>query len=121
MQVVRKFRRANQVVDPQPHIDRPAQAQQPRGLAIEPNDFALRAQDDDPVGQRRGGAAQLAIELHQALLVVLLAPMQAYDLRDDVAPDSADIGRIDLRTQPQPAVDAVQIQQLPAQIEAGGA
>ena len=116
VQVVSKLRGADQVVDPQAHIDRPPQSEQARGLTVEPDNLALRAQDDDAVGERGGGTPQFTVELHQALLVVLLAAMQAYDLGNDVAPDPADSGRIDLRSQPQPAVHPVQVQQLPGQV-----
>ena len=81
VQIVYEFRRANEIVDPQAEIDRPLQSEQARGLTVEPDDFVLAAQDDDPVRQRRRRAAQLAKQLHQALLVKLLAPMQAHHLR----------------------------------------
>jgi len=79
------------------------------GLAVEPDDLVLAAEDDDAVGQRRGGTPQLAEDLHQPLLVELLAPMQPHDLSDDVAPDPADDGRIELRAQPQPAVQSIEV------------
>ena len=56
-----------------------------------------------------------------ALPLVIRPPVQPGDLRDDVAPDSANAGRIDLRAQPQPAVDTVQVEQLPGQVQAGRA
>jgi hypothetical protein len=37
----------------------------------------------------------------------LLASMQAHHLGDDVAPNAAQVRRIDLRAQPQPAVQAI--------------
>ncbi len=57
------------------------QSEQARGLAVEPDDLVLAAENDDAVRQRRGRAAQLAKQLHQPLLVKLLAPMQAHHLR----------------------------------------
>ena len=113
VQIVHEFRRADQVVDAQADVDRALQTQQARGLAVEPDDFLLAAQNDDAVRQRRGRAPQLAKQLHQPLFVKLLAPMQAHHLPDDIAPDSADVGRIELRAQPQPAVQPIQIEQLP--------
>ena len=88
VQIVHELRRANQIVDPQAEIDRPLQSEQARGLSVEPDDFVLAAQDDDAVRQRRRRAPQLAKQLHQALLVKLLAPMQAHHLPDDVAPNA---------------------------------
>ena len=83
--------------------------EQTRRLAVEPDDLALRAQNDDAVGQRGGGMTQLAVQLHQALLVVLLTAVQAHHLGNYVAPDAADVRRADLRTQSQPTVEAIQI------------
>ena len=118
VQIMRKLRGADQVVDSQAHIDRPPQAEQARRLAVEPYDLVLRTQDDHAVRQRRRGTTQFPVQLHQALLVVLLAPMQAHHLGDDIAPNSAKIRRVDLRAQPQPAVQTIKIQQLPAQVQA---
>ena len=120
VQVLDELRRADQVVDAQPDVHRALQAEQVRALTVEPDDFMLAAEDDHPVRQRRGGAAQFPEDLHQALLVELLAPVQAHHLADDVAPHPPDVGRGHARAQPQPAVDAVQIEQLPAEIEEGG-
>src|SRR6202040_671131 len=53
------------------------------------------------------------------VLVKLFAPMQPYDLADDIAPNPTEIGRVDLRAQAQPAIEAVQSDQLPTQIQAG--
>ena len=61
MQVAYEFRGTDEIVHPQSDIDRPLQSQQSRRLAIEPDDLVLAAQDDDAVGQRRGGSAQLAV------------------------------------------------------------
>ncbi len=104
-----------------PDVHRALQAQQPRGLPVEPDDLVLAAQDDHAVRQRRGRAPQFAEQLHQALLVELLAAMQAHHLADDVPPDAAEVGRIDLRAQPQPPVQSIEIEQLPGKIGAGRA
>src|SRR5579859_1074297 len=117
MQVAYELRRANQVVDPQTHVNGTLEPHQAGGLPIEPNDFVLAAQDDDPVGKRGRRAPQFAVELYQPLFVKLLATVQAHHLSDDVAPNAAEVGRIDLRTQLEPAVQAVQIEQLPAQVQ----
>jgi hypothetical protein len=119
VQIMDELRRADQIVDPQTDIDRTPQPEQPRGLPVEPDDLVLAAQDDDAVGKRGGRAAQFAKQLHQALFVKLFAPVQTHHLADDVAPDAADGGRIELRPQSQPPVEAIEIEQLPAEIEAG--
>src|SRR4029077_4778707 len=95
-------------------------SEQPGSLSIEPDDFVLAAEYDDPVRQCRRRAPQFAVELHQPLLVELLAPVQAHHLTDDVAPDAAEVGGIDLRTQPEPTVQPVQIEQLPTEIKTRG-
>src|SRR6202043_1474572 len=95
-------------------------SEQAGGLPIEPDDFVLAAQYDDSIRQCRRRAPQFAVELHEPLLVELLAPVQAHHLTDDVAPNAAEVGGIDLRTQPEPAVQAVQIEQLPTEIQTRG-
>ncbi len=104
MQVVRELRRADQIIDSQSHIHRPPQSEQSVRLAVEPDDLVLGTQNDHAVRQRRrGDGTQFAIQLHEALLMVLLAPVQTDDLCDDVAPNSAELRRADLRAQAQPA------------------
>jgi hypothetical protein len=118
MQVHHELRRADQIVHPQADVDRAFQSQQPRRLAVEPDDLMLAAQDDDAIGQRRRGASQFAIQLREPLFVKLLAAVQTPDLADHVAPDTADVRRIDLRAQAQPPIEPMQIDQLPAEVAA---
>jgi hypothetical protein len=120
VQIAHELGRADQVIDPQADVDRTPQPEQACGLTVEPEDLVLVAQDDDAVGKRCRGTPQLAEELHEALLVKLLAPVQAHHLSDDVAPDPADGGRVELRAQPEPAVQAIEIMQLPAEVQTGG-
>ena len=80
---------AREIVNAQSKVVMPAQPQQRRGGAIEPDDLALRIQDNDPIGQRGCGTLNLADELNVALLVEALAAMQAHDLRHDLAPGAA--------------------------------
>ena len=54
------------------------QVQQLAGLAVEPDDLALRIEHHHAVGHRGRRTAQLAEQPHQALLVELLAPMQPH-------------------------------------------
>src|SRR5260370_27189398 len=86
MQVAYELRRADQIIDPQTDIDGTLESEQAGRLPIEPDDFVLAAQYDDPVGKRGRRAPQFAVELHQPLLVKLLATVQAHHLTDDVAP-----------------------------------
>ena len=59
MQIVDEFRRADQIVDAQPDIDRPPQPQKPCGLAVEPHDLVLAREDDDAIRQGRPVYEQL--------------------------------------------------------------
>ena len=120
MQVVHELGGADQIIDTQTDVDRSLQPQQACRLSVEPDDFMLRAQDDDPIRKRRRRAAQFAVQLHQALFMELLAPMQAHHLRHHVAPDTAEVGRIHPGPQTQPAIEPMQIEQLPPEIETRG-
>ena len=86
------------------------------GHAVEPDDLALRVEDHHAIGQRRCRALQLAHELHEALLVEALAPVQAHDLRDDLAPHAADVGRIGEAAVAHPPLQAKQLGEHPAEV-----
>jgi len=116
IQVAEEFGLAHQVVDAQPQVGGPAQEQQLAGHAVEPDDLAQIIEDDDAIGQRGRGALDLPEQLHEALLVEALAPMQPHDLGDDLAPGAADIGRFGKAAVPDPPLDPEQGDELPAQV-----
>ena len=119
LQVLHELGRTDQVVDAQADVDGALEPEEPARRAVEPDDLALAGQDDDAVRQRGRGLAQLAEQLHELLFVIALAPVQPHDLRDDVAPDAANGRRLELRAATQPAVQAIQVRQLPAEVDAG--
>src|SRR6185312_3758175 len=106
-----------QVLDPQSQVCRAAQIEKPARHAVEPDDLPLRFENYHSIGQRRRRALQLAHELHEALLVEALAPVQAHDLRDDLAPDAADVGRIGETAVTQPPFDPEQHGELPGEVD----
>src|SRR5882757_6619301 len=107
---------AQEVLDPQPQVGGPAQVEKAASHPVEPDDLALSVQDDHAVGKRGGRALQLADELHEALLVEALATMQTNDLRDDLAPDTAGVGRVRVATMPQPPLEAEEINELQGEV-----
>ena len=117
LQISRELRRAQQVFDSQAQVGRAAQVEQTCGHPVEPDDFALCIENDDAIRQRSGRALQLAHELHEALLMETLAPMQTNDLRNDLAKHAADIGRIGEAAVAQPPFQAKQVDELPAQVQ----
>ncbi len=105
-QIAREVRMADQVVDTQTQVGGASQIQEPGGHAVEPHDLSLPVQHDDPVRECCGGTLQLADELDEPLFVKPLAPMQSHELGNDVAPHSADVGRIGVAAVTQPPVCA---------------
>ncbi len=58
--------------------------------------------------------------MHEALLVEALAPVQADELRYDVAPNTADVRRIGIAAMTQPPVRAEQVNQVPDEVDRQG-
>ena len=93
-QVAHEVRMAHEVVDAQAEVGAPRQVEQLAGLAIEPDDLALRIEHDDAIGHRGGGTAQLAEQPREPFLVESLATVQAHHLRHDIAPQTHRVRRI---------------------------
>src|ERR1700683_3245061 len=116
-EVTHERRLAQQILNAHAEVPGAAQVQQACPHTVEPHDFALRVENDDAVGQGRRGALQLAHQLHEALFVKALAAVQADNLRDDLTPDSADVGRVGVVTVAQPPFQAKQVRQHPRQVQ----
>ncbi len=117
LQITAKLRRAQQILDSKTEIGRAAQIKEAAGHAVEPDDLALRVQNDDAIGQGRGGTLQLSHELHETLLVEALAPMQTNNLGDDFTEDTAHIRRIGIAAMAQPPLETKQVGQLPTEMQ----
>ena len=120
-QVTHEIRMAHEVVDAQAQIRAPRQIEQLSGLAIEPDDFALRIEHHDAVGHRRGRTAQFAEQPRESFLVETFATMQAHHLRNHVAPQSHGIGRIGDAAMLQPEMQRAKLPEIPGEIDREGA
>ena len=98
-----------------PRSARALESEHAAGGAIEPDDLAMRRQQHGTVRQCRGQAAELPDQPVHAPLVELLAPVDARDDADDVAPEAADVGRILMRAMAQPVLETEQVGELPGE------
>src|SRR6185312_8436051 len=116
-QVTGELRLAQQVLDAQAQVPGATQVEEPARHAVEPDDLALRIENDHAVGERGRRALELAHEPHEALLVKALAPMQAHDLRDDLPPDAADLRRHGEAAMSYPPFHPEEHDELPCQVD----
>ena len=116
-QVTHEIRMAHEVVDAQAQVRAPRQVEQLAGLAIEPDDLALRVEHHDAVGHGGGRAAQFAEQPREPFLVEAFATMQAHHLRDHVAPQPHGIGRIGDAAMLQPEMQRAQLPEIPGEIQ----
>ena len=114
LKVAGKARIAHQVGDAQTHIDFPTQIEQARGHAVEPQDFVVVVEYHHAIGHGRRGMAQLAKHIEQSLLVIALAAVQTHNVCDHFTPQSAQVRRRAPIARPQPTIQTVEIDQLPA-------
>ena len=109
---------AHQVVDAQAQVRAPRQIEQLAGLAIEPDDLALRIEHDHAIGHGRGGTPQFAEQPRELFLVKALATVQAHHLRHHVAPQPHRIRRIGDAAVLQPEIQRAQLPEIPGEVQA---
>jgi hypothetical protein len=116
-QVLHEVRMPHEIVDAQPEIRATRQVQHLAGLAVEPDDLALRVEHDHAIRHGRRGPAQLPEQPREPLLVETLATVQADDLRDDVAPEPHRIRRIRDAAVPEPELQLAELPEVPREVQ----